>query len=1197
MIMKKSVWLWGLLVLGLLLALPTAGSAATLNVTNGGFENGFANWTQKYAAGEMNSFHSQGTSSLKLLNGSTAQAGYESEMLEARPGVVYTAKVKSYVTSGSGLLILQFYKHNPSGPGFIRISQTVTTNSTIGSGGVWTSMSVPATAPSDAEYVNLMLYTNSGTVYFDEAEIDAATQVVNGTVVLAESQPASSIAGVTVNLYALADRLYQTPLATGTTTDSSGSFRLYTSNQPSGTYVLRAVKNQYAESVNITIDSTGKSGVQVRLGPNADTYFTNSPGWFRNYVPGVINPNEGTIELKVEIDRPYKEFGSDYDFVFKMAPRKSIGNTLLAMYMPTVSKPSAVDSSINNPSLTPLESFGLSALVRNQLFGSPSVRLSATDAGFKSRYNLTTSKTHMLAMTWAQNQPLRLYVDGSETANSGSTVLQNPLNSELLPYQFQAALFSPFKTKAIRISTKALTSLNGNPGTDFTTVSDTSLLSNDMTIVQRYKSTNMSGYSTVMPADRPEIKSFVAGEPVIVPFVSINHANTDQTYTVTINATNEKGSVAGAISGYTITVPGDSRQRIHEIPFAALNGQGYYSLDITVTNASGTIVAYTSAVSVLPANDASVTDGALQSFYGQNYSREFDPSVMTDMNVKTTRSWGDGAQMFAWRSIEPQNDQWNWTAADRYVDYSVYAGMDVLGLLGNAPRWAAQRPVFNDGTGVNADKVKVTDYSVLPERWVPVSTNDYEEWREYVRETALHFKDRVKYWEIYNEANFHYVASSSTPVIPESFTGTSTQYFDLLKAAYEEVQTINANETSVNPGFVPIKILTSGFSSSFDAADKQMPTDLLNSSTYGSKYDIFNVHGYSGASAVSIWSPPTSKDKWMTEQAWLTDTAKDRRLFKTVESYFDFLGNGYKRFYNFGLTTFFFDRYTFSPQPDYYVAGVFQNRMRKANSYVGTLSFTGSSSFSIKHAMQRTDGTYLSVIGSKNGGYDIKLNNPASQIVKVTDLYGRDVAKKSGSPETYNTGIDNLLYIVSTQPLSIQDNPELTQIGDLIVNGDFQDIGDPFAGLSNTKPSGWNYNNSPGNGTITVVETSTGNYAMQIAKNSTGANLFLSQDVSIPKPGTYRLSADFKQVGTISTYTAWAFFKNRDDPNPSTQTISTTVPGTGLSTTVYTTLTVPNGSTLSFSSVLNNAVVGFGIYGSQPGTIIIDNVKLAYLGP
>lgn len=41
MIMKKSVWLWGLLVLGLLLALPTAGSAATLNVTNGGFENGY----------------------------------------------------------------------------------------------------------------------------------------------------------------------------------------------------------------------------------------------------------------------------------------------------------------------------------------------------------------------------------------------------------------------------------------------------------------------------------------------------------------------------------------------------------------------------------------------------------------------------------------------------------------------------------------------------------------------------------------------------------------------------------------------------------------------------------------------------------------------------------------------------------------------------------------------------------------------------------------------------------------------------------------------------------------------------------------------------------------------------------------------------------------------------------------------------
>ena len=1180
---KHSAWLLGLLMLGLFLCIPATGSAASLNLSNGGFENGFTNWTKMYnGLSERNSFHSEGSYSLKLLDGNVSQVGYASEKLEARPGVVYTAKAKSYVKSGSGLLIIRFYDEAGN-----QIDQNQYSNGTAGSGTVWTQMNVSMLAPAGTESVNVILYTNSGTVYFDEVSVEE--QVVDGNVVTAELSANSPIQDVTVNLYAQSDTLYQTSLG-GATTDSNGEFSLYVNQVlPNGTYVLRAVKNEYAETVDIPIDASGHSGLTIRLRPNADTYFTNSPGWFHNFVPGVINPNEGTIELKVEIDRPYEELGNEYDFIFQMAPRKPVGNTMLSMYTPVVWKPSQIED-INDPSKVPLETSGLSALLVNQQTGSPSVRLSATDDEFKGRYNLTDNCTHMLAMTWAQGAPLRLYVDGVEVASSGSS-LQQPISPELLPYHFQISTFSPFKTKAVRISTKAIgaASLHIDPETALLKTSDTSLLSNDMITVRRYASANMSDYSIVMPADRPEKKSYVAGEWVVVPFVSVNHATADRTFQITIDAFDEKGVTAGSIVNYSITVPADGRQRIHEIPFPAIGnqGQGYYSLDITVTQVSSipnTSVSYESAVAVLPANEANVADGAMQSYYGQHYTSEMDLSIMLDMGVKATRAWEARAKVFAWHSLEPQDDQWRWDAADRYVAHSRQAGMDIIGVLGNPPRWAAQRPTFRDEDPTNGDKVKVTEYSVLPQRWVPTSI---AEWREYVGKTVDRFKDKVEYWEIYNEANFNYDPKAGTLVEPAAFTGTSEQYFELLGAAYEEIQKINvANQ--LTPNFTPIKVLTTGFSAA-GGADPDMPAALLDSDNdYYDKFHIFNVHGYTGASVWSTLPIPQNTPKWMTEQAWLWDTVQSRRMFRTVESFLDFLGNGYQRFYHFGLSTLLFDRYTLSPQPDYYVAGVFQNRMRKVDSYEGVLDFEGSEAFSIKHTMLRTNGTYLSVIGSRYGGYNIKVNNP-SAIVSVTDLYGRTVPHVPTLPDTYNTGVDNVLYVISTEPLDIQDDPVLTQIGELVYNGDFQDIGDPFAGLSLTKPNGWTYNNTPANGSFTVVDQGVGDYAIEVNKTGSG-NLFLSQDVVIPKPGNYQLTVTFRRVGTDTSFTAWAFFKDRDEIYPYSPD---TEEGEDLLLGSDKTLTVD----LNPQAPVNNGVIGFGFLGSGTGTVQIDDVKLEYMGP
>jgi len=64
----------------------------------------------------------------------------------------------------------------------------------------------------------------------------------------------------------------------------------------------------------------------------ADEYFTDTPSVYRYYAPGVIRPDEGTIEMTICPDRPATEFGNGYDMPFKISSavnegKMKFGNT------------------------------------------------------------------------------------------------------------------------------------------------------------------------------------------------------------------------------------------------------------------------------------------------------------------------------------------------------------------------------------------------------------------------------------------------------------------------------------------------------------------------------------------------------------------------------------------------------------------------------------------------------------------------------------------------------------------------------------------------------------------------------------------------------------------------------------------------------------------------------------------------------
>jgi hypothetical protein len=103
--------------------------------------------------------------------------------------------------------------------------------------------------------------------------------------------------------------------------------------------------------------------------------------------------------------------------------------------------------------------------------------------------------------------------------------------------------------------------------------------------------------------------------------------------------------------------------------------------------------------------------------------------------------------------LEPEKGRFDWTAADKHLATADASGMAVSGLLFYLPEW------------IEADEVKL-----------PVK--DLPGWAEYVTAVVNHCKDRVKYWEVWNETP-NFIGKGTA----EDYAKTVVAAYDAAKAA------------------------------------------------------------------------------------------------------------------------------------------------------------------------------------------------------------------------------------------------------------------------------------------------------------------------------------------------------------------------------------------------------------------------------
>jgi hypothetical protein len=108
-----------------------------------------------------------------------------------------------------------------------------------------------------------------------------------------------------------------------------------------------------------------------------------------------------------------------------------------------------------------------------------------------------------------------------------------------------------------------------------------------------------------------------------------------------------------------------------------------------------------------------------------------------------------------WNGIEPTQGAWRFDHIDRMMDQVDKQGLNILGIL---------------------------DYNV---KWATPSYQHLNEWLGYVEKTVTRYKNRIRYWQVWNEPNYQW----------DKPDGDGAEYASLLVATYNKIKEIDPDIT------------------------------------------------------------------------------------------------------------------------------------------------------------------------------------------------------------------------------------------------------------------------------------------------------------------------------------------------------------------------------------------------------------------
>ncbi|GMR22144.1 MAG: hypothetical protein BMS9Abin37_0472 [Acidobacteriota bacterium] len=126
-----------------------------------------------------------------------------------------------------------------------------------------------------------------------------------------------------------------------------------------------------------------------------------------------------------------------------------------------------------------------------------------------------------------------------------------------------------------------------------------------------------------------------------------------------------------------------------------------------------------------------------------------------------------------WYRIEPQRGVFRWQDTDRVINHATDLGLDILATLSYTPAWASSNP----------SNPRIGDPPASPAYWTDI-----------VRATVERYRDRVRFWQPWNEPN-----------IDEFWNGSREQYrIDILQPGASLMRELAPAGSVVAPGLANV---------------------------------------------------------------------------------------------------------------------------------------------------------------------------------------------------------------------------------------------------------------------------------------------------------------------------------------------------------------------------------------------------------
>jgi len=289
-------------------------------------------------------------------------------------------------------------------------------------------------------------------------------------------------------------------------------------------------------------------------------------------------------------------------------------------------------------------------------------------------------------------------------------------------------------------------------------------------------------------------------------------------------------------------------------------------------------------------------------YHGINIHLPYDNNILSklkELNMPAVRC------DFDWPAIEPSKNQFNWTTSDYVIQYCYSENISILAVLSYTPEWA------NGNSG---------DHTAM--------FLDVNDWKNFISAVVNRYKDKIKYWEIWNEPN-----------LQRFFKGSQSDYFgNILIPAAEVIKQIDTTASIVAPA---ISVMNSNNWNEWmdKAIEYKQYIDILSFHCYKSdavslitRITTGNPIMGDSYKAVGYYIKKYNGICWLTETGWEADEVGETLQKAYYKTFYDYIKNS-----NLIQRVFFYELMDDVNQT--YTYGVYTNSLqpRKVVDYLKNL--------------------------------------------------------------------------------------------------------------------------------------------------------------------------------------------------------------------------------------------------------------------